>query len=505
MKQIAFEVWSKGVEGIKREHRVNRTPDAQMAVADEDEWATQTAAGLADPTRALRTRWLLRRDIEEVLQISAEAECRKRGLPVGGHEQGQIADALFEAEVGKLQARSELAHGLALPTVDHRLVPSQQMPKGRGASWTFSEWAERALSAQPSGASWQHKVRKVADDFEAFLPRKKAIYEIEKGDIQDFVDFLIQCPNRSMQRFPGLSLRDAVRANNSRQGELKPFRTVSPNTIRDTQFAVLRWVLAFAHARDAVAFNPATGVKVPGARKKGGRKSAFQIEELNALFAHPTFVGCRSPIRPNTPGDYLFADHRVWAPLLMLFTGARPSELAQLKVSDVKLGHRYPHINILTEYDPDDPDDHEYTAFKTENARRQVPIHPELDALGFASYVAKQPKAGRLFPEWKSSPDARKLYSSAGWIRRINDTYIPAITNRKPKPTLYSLRHTFKTQMARDGVPAQNQNQILGHAQVGMDPNYLDDLGIESHYEHVRRVNYRGLDLSSLRSKYSKS
>ena len=76
------------------------------------------------------------------------------------------------------------------------------------------------------------------------------------------------------------------------------------------------------------------------------------------------------------------------------------------------------------------------------------------------------PASARLFPDWKRSPSVQKGYSQARWIRN-NEDYLPSLTKRVPRPTFYSLRHTFKTRLAISRVPAQFQNALLGHAQVG--------------------------------------
>jgi integrase len=247
--------------------------------------------------------------------------------------------------------------------------------------------------------------------------------------------------------------------------------------------------------------NPTAGVKVEGASKKKGAKTAFEMSELQALFALPVFGGCRSPAHPNVPGDFRIDDHRFWAPLIMLFTGARPSEIAQLSTSDVKLDRENPFIGILTEFDPKDADDQPWVkSFKTENARREVPILPALLDLGFAAYVERIGPAPnrRLFPDWTLSADGRKGYSQARWIRNINEDYLPRLTKRVPRPTFYSLRHTFKTRMAIARVPQQFQNQLLGHAQTGMDGYYLDRIPIDEMAESVRSVTFPGLNLNHL-------
>jgi integrase len=307
-----------------------------------------------------------------------------------------------------------------------------------------------------------------------------------------------QCPTNAAQRFPDRSLAEAIQLNRART---TPFPTVSANTIRDTHFAVLRALFGYAVSQEWLDASPAERVKVTGATKKGGSRPSFKMEELQKLFSMPVFTGCKSHAQFGTPGEVQIDDHRYWTPLLMLFTGARPSELGQLAVADVKLEGQTPYISILTEYDPDDPDDRSfYLTCKTPNARREVPLHPKLLELGFDRYVLKTLQGGhaRLFPAWKAPSDPRKLYSGASWIRRFNEKIIRSCTQRHPRPTFYSLRHTFKVAMVRQGIHPAIQNQMLGHANIGMDAYYFDSVPLDELHEQVAKVAYKNLDLSHL-------
>jgi len=69
----------------------------------------------------------------------------------------------------------------------------------------------------------------------------------------------------------------------------------------------------------------------------------------------------------------------------MLFSGARPNEIAQLLVTDLK---RTPKGTWYL-----DLDDEDGKALKTETSRRRVPLHPELIRLGFVAFVEERRKA----------------------------------------------------------------------------------------------------------------
>lgn len=500
LTHIARRRYDQGMVSLQNERF-----DAQSDHRDMlDELAAQEVGALNDPNIADAARERLRRELTPVLRVTAEATAKQLGLDGDPAAIRKITDVLFETELSLARSRVDLAAGKTLPSafVSPSASSTSDARMQREAHWTFKKLSDDAMRQHPKGSSWEHKVKVVADLFDAYVG-SVPVHKIDKTMVRRFVNDLHHMPDRMTMRFPNMSLKEAIAANTGRE---KPYGSVSPNTVRDGYFSVLRWVFGHAVELEALAANPCTGQKIRGATKGDGRRTRnpFKAEELNTFFRLPIFTGCLSESRPNIPGNYIFDDHRRWAPLLMLFTGARPSEIAQLAVSDIKGDAKHPYISILTEYDPNDPDDERdfVVSHKTENARRDIPLHPELINLGFLRYLDERRAAGdaRLFPAWKLPANGRKLYSSASWIRNLNDRLIPKITSRRPKPTLYSFRHTWKTQMATHQVPAQYQNQILGHAQLGMDDHYLGRMDVKHTYESIKDISFEGLDLSHLES-----
>lgn len=502
LRQIADENYRRGLEAQLRSRSTRADGDGE---AERDELAAQDIGSLNNRHTAARTRSIIRRELTPALEAQAIGIAARIGITPNDEAIESIVGALFESELALTGARVELAEGHAFPEWSPggiKGAKAETAPTDREAHWTFKRLAQAATRQHPKGDSWEHKVTTVAALFDEYVG-SAPIYKIDAKKIRGFVNEIQFMPVAMTQRFPGLSLKEAIEANEALD---KPYKVISPNTARDGYFSILRWCFGHAVEIGAIPANPCTGIKIRGATKATGKRTRnpFTIDELNAFFQLPVFTGCLSEKRPNSPGSFTFADHRKWAPLLMLFTGARTSEIAQLAVSDIKGDAAHPYISILTEYDADDPDEERdfVLSHKTENARRDVPLHPTLIDLGFLRYVAERKDAGdvRLFPDWKASKDGRKLYSSAPWIRNVNDKQIPEITNRRPKPTLYSFRHTWKTQMATCHVPPQYQNQMLGHAQQGMDDHYLGRLDIVHTYKAVKGVIFEGLVLSHLKT-----
>lgn len=483
--------------------RANR----RAAEADPDsEWAVELGgredslvfdmAQLNDPTRALDARRKMKAKVREEIAPFAAVKARRRGIALGSEDYRRIEDALVDAQMDVLRGRFSAALELDVEPSTEGVRRGRARTVLTQSSWTFRQLAKHVADQSKAGGSWKGKIDQVVVSFEQYLGSPKAISEITTGDITGYIDLLLRTPDRVTMRFPGRTLEQAVAINRTLD---KPHKTISPNTIRDTHFAVIRSVFAYAAKLNWVVPSPADRVRVPGSTKKGGKKSSFKQEELDVFFRLPVFAGCRSETVPGVAGSVRLNDHRFWTPLIMLFSGARPSEIGQLAVSDVKLGGRVPYISILTEFDPDDPEDF-VVSYKTENARREIPIHPKLLDLGFDEYVRQRVQEGgeRLFPDWKLSKNVMKLYSGASWIRRFNGVYIPRITKRHPRPTFYSLRHTFKVAMATYKIDQAIQAQMLGHAHVGMDGNYFDGVTLEELHSQISEIAYKHVDLDHL-------
>lgn len=246
-----------------------------------DELAVQEVAALNDPAYSDIARERLRRELAPVIRVSAEGTAKRLGLD-NEHDIQRIEAALFEAELSLTRSRVELAEGRSLPTSLVATTSTNDARMQREAHWTFKKLSEDALRQHPKGGSWEHKVKVAAalfDDYSGSAP----IYKIDKRMVRNFVNDLHHMPDRMVMRFPKMGLKDAIAANEARE---KPFAPISPNTVRDGYFSVVRWVFGHAVELEAVPMNPCTGIKIRGATKGDGRRTRnpFRADELNALF-----------------------------------------------------------------------------------------------------------------------------------------------------------------------------------------------------------------------------
>ena len=80
--------------------------------------------------------------------------------------------------------------------------------------------------------------------------------------------------------------------------------------------------------------------------------------------------------------------HKIWIPLILLFTGARTNEIAQLYVEHIKEKEGIHLFKIK--------DEQEDQSTKNKSSNREVPIHKTLIDLGFLKYVEYQKKLKKV-------------------------------------------------------------------------------------------------------------
>ncbi len=182
-----------------------------------------------------------------------------------------------------------------------------------------------------------------------------------------------------------------------------------------------------------------------------------------------------------------------WLPICMLFTGARPGELLQLELKDIKKEDGILYADLT--------DEEETKQLKTKAAKRKVPIHKTILSLGLVEYLKQARKYGhqRLFDGFsiqqrKPSDAGSKWFNGRYRNKYLSDGW------KNQKKVLYSFRCTHITEALNKGIDLRLLQQIVGH-----EPSYM---GATKHYdrgskmkqlkETVDQVNFDNLDLSHL-------
>jgi integrase len=332
-----------------------------------------------------------------------------------------------------------------------------------------------ALSASTGAAAKppiSHKLSEALPVWQRLKNPARSTIEIYQTAVQRFEN---RFPNVYVENVEKRHIRDFVAWM---QAEGKSGKTI------EKEHGAIRALLGIAQHEEWVASNAASGILLPST--KGKKVRSYSIEECQRVFDSPVFTQGSRPTGCKGEAAY-------WIPLLLLFTGARREELAQLTVDRVKSVDGVPYLAI----DPIDEDG----ALKTEESKRAVPIHRELLRLGFLDFVQKRRDAGgkQVFDELKANK--RQQYGAKWgdwWGRYVRETV--GLTDKNLHPA-HSFRHLFITECRRLHFRDDYERAIVGHTRGGRKDAH-DGYGehlVPALADLINQVDFRGLDLSKIR------
>lgn len=228
----------------------------------------------------------------------------------------------------------------------------------------------------------------------------------------------------------------------------------------------LKTLLGWAADNDHASENVASGVTVKDTDKARNKRLPFDLASLNRIFGSPIYTEGARPVQGRGEAAY-------WLPLLALFTGARLEELGQLRPDDVQQV-AYPDTEGKTRrawFIRIREDDADNLRLKNAGSERDVPVHPELERLGFIAFAdaAKAAKQERLFPALKASAYGRLTAKWGEWF----GPYIRnacGVTDKRM--VFHSFRHTFKDYARHAGIAEGVQRQIMGHSSGDVADQY---------------------------------
>ncbi|WP_157845018.1 tyrosine-type recombinase/integrase [Methylocucumis oryzae] len=125
-------------------------------------------------------------------------------------------------------------------------------------------------------------------------------------------------------------------AKKARELKLKQTAFTTINKHLSTISPLFKWVAQ--KPEFAGLQNPCTGLfhdKVKG----NNPRPSLPSDMLNVILSSPLFTGFQENGKEHKLGDCLADDWRKWIPLIVLFTGARIGEVAQLRLSDIRCDH----------------------------------------------------------------------------------------------------------------------------------------------------------------------
>jgi len=223
-----------------------------------------------------------------------------------------------------------------------------------------------------------------------------------------------------------------------------PDRKTSSKTARDR----LVWVqslLNYATVElELLPKNPWQGINLKYSTTQ--KRRPWTEDELRILFSSEVFTNDSAPKDWRAGGEAAY-----WLPILGLYTGARISELTQLRSSDIKAESDIPYIEITNEGTNQ--------KLKTAASNRKIPVHSLLIKLGFIQYVQKV-QLENHDSLWPMLPV--RINKAGGYFSNWFGEYRAKI-GLIGYPDFHCFRHTVRTKLLEADIKEQLIDMIVGH------------------------------------------
>ena len=287
------------------------------------------------------------------------------------------------------------------------------------------------------------------------------VSKLDKKSVREWKGMLQSYPVKAteMTIFKGMGLREIIAAN----GRLETPKAVITAKTVNRYMAAFGAFCNWLAAHDYIPANPFTDMYLSVDRTKTNALP-FTDDQLKTLFASPLFTGCKNDVKWHLPGDHLIRDHRYWLPHVMMYSGARPAEIAQLLVDDVRQMHGVWVLHITDEGDDE-------KSLKTKGSFRVVPVHSKLVEMGFIEHVERQREARerRVFPE----AERNERGHIASKFKKKFGLYLIKLGLKEGRGlSLYSFRHGFSDAMRRAGLMDNEFGFLMGHSKSSQTARY---------------------------------
>lgn len=266
----------------------------------------------------------------------------------------------------------------------------------------------------------------------------------------------------------------------------QPERKTTSKTAKDR----LTWVkslLRYAYIDlELLERHPWDGIDIQS--KTTNKRRPWNDDELRVLFGQELYTHYKLPTDWRAGGDAAY-----WIPLIGLYTGARVSEIAQLKLLDIMIESSIPLISITNEG--------LNQQVKTAASIRKIPIHTELIRLGFLEYVSNISKQGHLslWPNLRMRRNKPGGYFS-NWFGEFRKSI-----GLESAPDFHAFRHLVRTKLVEVDIPEHTIDNLLGHEIKGST-----GAKVYSHkttkilFEAIESIQYKKIPLGNIQRTYTR-
>jgi integrase len=225
-------------------------------------------------------------------------------------------------------------------------------------------------------------------------------------------------------------------------------KALAPKTVNN-HLAIISSFFSWAIDQGVCSLNPAKDLALKVKTRRSSQRKAFsgqQIQEVMGTISASVWYTKKL---------------RDWIPLIMLYTGARPEEIAQLRRKDIRMAGDWDNGSRLWLFDFETEENGQRR--KSEASRRLVPVHPKLIERGLINLLqgTEGSPDSLIWPQEGGNERGRLSENASRWFNRTWLRSHCGITD--PKLVLYSIRHSVATRLKHRGVDECMIAQLLGH------------------------------------------
>jgi len=220
-------------------------------------------------------------------------------------------------------------------------------------------------------------------------------------------------------------------------------KNLKAKTIRDGKLAPVRAIFQWGVDNRLLRENPAHRITIDLKARSSEKIRGFTDEEAIKILAAARKE--KDPVRR-------------WVPWLCAYSGARVSEVCQLRKEDIKKIDGIWCVAFAAEAG----------SLKNVNSERVVPLHPAIEGEGFLKYVSSSavgPLFSALSPDRFGSRGGNGTKVLSRWVRSLG------LDDLRLSPN-HSWRHRIKTQGRRHGLASDLLDAMTGHGRKTVADTY---------------------------------
>lgn len=263
-------------------------------------------------------------------------------------------------------------------------------------------------------------------------------------------------------------------------------------------FELARAVIGYAHDQGYLTENITAGLTFSTKGAACPRKRTYSPRQIEQLLNGPVYTLTQPP-------RWRLDDYRFWLPLLGLFSGARLSELCQLRLGDIREELGVWVISISRSG---------ARQLKTADSERLVPLHKVILEAGFLDFHQQRLKAAGndlmapVFENIHIYGDLSPGHVASRWFlgsSKDSQGYLGLCGLGGEELTFHGLRHSFINQFRRQKLDMLIGKALVGHADRSTTGGYgdcypayvlkaeIDKIDFESPIGHIHYTHYQRL------------